>query len=207
MCVRCSGPLGEGRQRNARYCSAYCRGMAWSEARRDQKPKPTPLERFRSYLGEPTETGCIEWQGAHYGARGYGAFAIAGQTIGAHRCAWYFHYGSWPASPLLRHTCDNRTCVNPAHLLEGDHLDNARDRTERKRSATGHFAAMSKLTDEQVREIRSRYRFRKVTAKMLAAEYGVSAGTIHKIVERVTRTDPSRPSAVAIELTIQDVNP
>ena len=213
-CIRCSGPLGEGRQRNARYCSAYCRSMAWHEARHVPKPKPTPVERFRSYLGEPTATGCIEWQGALYGARQYGAFTVDGRTLGAHRCAWFFANGEWPTAPLLRHSCDNPRCVNVEHLSEGDNLDNARDRTERQRSATGHFMHSAKLTDEQVAEIRGAYRFRKVTAKMLAARYGVSAQTVHRIVEGAVRTSPSRPSKVrpiapgyvALTITIEDVS-
>ena len=40
----------------------------------------------------------------------------------------------------------------------------------------------ARLTWEQVREIRARYQFHKVTAKMLAAEYGVTSNHIEKIL-------------------------
>lgn len=44
----------------------------------------------------------------------------------------------------------------------------------------------AKLTWAIVREIRARYIFRKVTAKMLAAEYGISPTHVEKIVRRET---------------------
>lgn len=42
---------------------------------------------------------------------------------------------------------------------------------------------LTKLTDEQVREIRAKYVPHKVTARILAIEYGVTEGNIAGIVE------------------------
>jgi hypothetical protein len=55
-----------------------------------------------------------------------------------------------------------------------------------KPRASGERNQGAVLTWEQVREIRARYVFRKVTAKMLAAEYGISSDSIEKIIRRET---------------------
>lgn len=53
--------------------------------------------------------------------------------VGAHRVAFYLTHGYWPH--VARHTCDNRPCVNPAHILDGSHQDNTADMIERGRAA------------------------------------------------------------------------
>lgn len=49
---------------------------------------------------------------------------------------------------IVRHTCDNPSCVNPFHLLVGSQQDNVNDMYERKRESR-------KLTDAQILEIRN----------------------------------------------------
>lgn len=64
---------------------------------------------------------------------GYGFFHFKGRYWLAHRLAYAIHYGSDPGPLLVRHKCDNPLCCNPAHLVVGTNLDNARDRQERGR--------------------------------------------------------------------------
>ncbi|NIC05759.1 HNH endonuclease [Billgrantia bachuensis] len=61
---------------------------------------------------------------------------MEGRTIGAHRVAYCKANGLQLASIdglVVRHKCDNKSCVNPAHLEVGDHSDNIRDAIERGR--------------------------------------------------------------------------
>ena len=94
----------------------------------------TPAERFWSKVDKTPGLGngeCWEWRGSVH--RGYGATAIKGiGNQGAHRAAWFYTYGTLPVMILL-HSCDNPPCVNPAHLREGTHQDNADDKMDRGR--------------------------------------------------------------------------
>jgi hypothetical protein len=108
------------------------------------------------------------------------------------------------------HSCpgdDHRWCVNPRHLWLGTSADNAHDLIAKGRAKgpkanptvraelvykrilppeRGELYPFAKLTEEDVRSIRSRYSFRRVTAKMLAAEYGVHEDTIKLVLQRKT---------------------
>ena len=46
----------------------------------------------------------------------------------------------------------------------------------------GEASGASKLSEKEVKEIRSKYK----TLKMLASEYGVSEGTINFVIQRKT---------------------
>lgn len=51
--------------------------------------------------------------------------------IHGHRMMFQILYGPLPKELQACHHCDNRKCVNPAHMFIGTHKDNAEDR-ERK---------------------------------------------------------------------------
>jgi hypothetical protein len=88
---------------------------------------------------------------------------------------------------VVRHTCDNRLCVNPEHLVIGSQADNVQDMHERGRAsdvrATGKDHGTVKLTEQQVLDIRSRTR---ESQRELAAEFGVSQYAIYSIIARKT---------------------
>jgi hypothetical protein len=88
------------------------------------------------------DRGCHEWIAAL--SHGYGAFTVWDKAqkkhivLGAHRIAWEIENGPIPKASkyigaVIRHKCDNRSCVNPKHLLLGTHKDNVQDQIERNR--------------------------------------------------------------------------
>ncbi|PHS59692.1 MAG: HNH endonuclease [Alteromonas sp.] len=90
------------------------------------------------------------------------------------------------AGKVVRHRCDNPPCINPDHLELGTVADNNRDMADRGRSTRGSASGNSKLTSEQVAEIRSRYvaRCRINGGPALAREFGVGQQTISRIVNK-----------------------
>ena len=75
-----------------------------------------------------TET-CWLWTGTKNKA-GYGRFysSTEGRTnYLAHDFAFWLEHGRWPeirGGHGLSHTCHNRACVNPAHLIEESQSEN-----------------------------------------------------------------------------------
>ena len=75
---------------------------------------------------------------------------------------------------VVRHLCNNPTCLNPAHLRLGTHQDNLMDSV-----AAG---TTKRLTDEQVTQMISEYIPFVVTVKYLAAKYEVSPQLVHHYI-------------------------
>lgn len=127
---------------------------------------------------------CLIFQGA-LSTRGYGQFKLNGVNIGAHRASYILTKGTIPDGANVCHTCDTPDCVNPLHFFAGSAKLNNQDMKAKKRnrSPRGSECRRSKLTEENVLEIRKRYQHGE-TQKNLGFEFGVSRSAIEQITSR-----------------------
>ena len=133
------------------------------------------VARFWAKVNVSDQSECWEWMGAR--SDGYGDFKRNGESVSAHRVAFELFSGPIPDGALIRHTCDNRPCCNPFHMLTGTDADNVRDRVLRDRGAKGESNGRHILTEDEVVAILADKR----THAAVGAHYGVSKWTIQSI--------------------------
>lgn len=130
-------------------------------------------------------SGCWLWTGNKH-PRGYGTIMLARHTYRAHRYAYLITYGELPEGMEVCHRCDNPPCVNPNHLFLGTHQDNMDDMKAKGRLPyrKGAASGRAKLTEDQVRDIRSRYVHKYGCLAALSREFGVTPEAIAYVVSR-----------------------
>lgn len=126
---------------------------------------------------------CWRWVGTIVG--GYGQIRRHGKKVYAHRAAYEMKHGDLvdvrAGGPLVCHSCDNRACVNDAHLFLGSNADNMQDMIRKGRQVirdnAGDANPQSKLNAEQVCEIRADKR--RLTE--IADDYAIQPSTVSLI--------------------------
>jgi hypothetical protein len=89
---------------------------------------------------------------------------------------------------LACHSCRNRHCVNPQHLRWGDDVDNKKDMVKDGTIRNGEKNNKTKLTEQQVLEIREKYAKGNIKKVELALQYGCGKTNIGDIIKRKTWT-------------------
>jgi hypothetical protein len=168
--------------------------------------KLTPVERFWTFVDKngPMHpvlgTRCWLWTG-YCNPNGYAKFWTGVRYQGGHVFAYETFVGPVPAGEYTLHHCDVQSCVRyEGHLFTGTHQANMTDKTEKGRQAHSGRCGRTRLTVEEVREIRlalatypmwldgrslgNRAGSPPGLRKLLAERYGVSAQTIWKIGRR-----------------------
>lgn len=131
---------------------------------------------------------CWLWTGSTVNG-GYGKISeggVHGRLLLAHRVAFQIANGYEPTGMVVMHTCDNKLCVNPAHLVAGSQLDNIRDMDRKGRRVCnpvrGESHRNAKLSGPLAIEIRSR-RAAGESASRLAREFDVSIALVRAIYD------------------------
>lgn len=141
--------------------------------------------RFYRYVDLGTKDVCWNWKASTVGL-GYGRMYLKRGDFRVHRVSFYIHNGVIRDDLCVCHTCDNPLCVNPHHLWQGTYAENMTDRDEKGRTRRGERHDRSKLTADDVRDIRATYATGKVTQVKLADRFGVNNRCISSIVNRLT---------------------
>jgi len=134
------------------------------------------------YVDVQGEQDCWPWKG-YVEPSGYGRFRVAMKRWRVHRLAFKLIFGS--VSALIRHTCHNRLCCNPKHLLPGTNQDNSNDMVHAGRSCTAEKHPKAKLTKETAARIKELYKPGEVTQRELANKFGVCQRTVCKVVNGI----------------------
>jgi hypothetical protein len=130
-----------------------------------------------------TPDGCHHAIGKH-DASGYAYIWAEGKLWLAHRLAWTVRHGPIPDGLRVCHTCDTPDCCRDDHHFLGTAKENTHDMMAKGRGALGSRVGTSRLTEDQVREIR-RLHAAGHTGKEIAATFGVSHMAISRAIRGV----------------------
>jgi len=159
---------------------------------RAPRPETDPLPRFWKKVDKTGD--CWLWTGG-LDEDGYGRFWYHGRTRPAHHVLYVLLHGPLKEGWQVCHHCDVRRCVRPDHLFAGTQSDNIRDCWQKNRQSfnakpqPGSRNGNSSLTEEQVLEIRAKYKPSRAghpsttSFNALAREYGVSKFAIQYAVK------------------------
>lgn len=185
-CGKCGAKINKCPSLTGKYCSQRCYHSI-------PKKRSDPVERFWRYVRKTDDcwewTGCMKGPGRHQ----YGHMALSGyKRVTSHRFSWEIHFGPIPEGMFVCHRCDNPSCVRPDHLFLGTNSENMKDRWNKGRYAKvnvqnrGSKHGMSKLTEEQVTEIRRDYvPWKRNCVNDLAAKYGITRSGVYGVVRNI----------------------
>jgi hypothetical protein len=150
-------------------CECGCGSRATKRFARGHSAHNGPAEFWRRIPDHLPSDACWPWPGPFH-RYGYGAWGGAKvHRLMADDCG-----------PVVRHSCDNPPCCNPAHLVAGSQADNVADMVARDRESR----PAAKISPTQAEEIRTTYARGGVTQRSLAGTYGLAQSQISRIVNR-----------------------
>jgi hypothetical protein len=123
---------------------------------------------------------CWEGQGYRY-PNGYVQFYDPKiKTRYAHIIVYMYCNTDYNPKLDVRHTCGHPWCVKPNHLIQGTRKENMADARRHGTLATRERHGRSKLTEEQVQDIRG-FRSIGMTLKSIANMYGITFQQVSNI--------------------------
>lgn len=139
-------------------------------------------ERFEEKIFHSPD-GCWIWTGA-VTKRGYGHIRTNSTMTRAHRVSYFLYKGEDPGDLFVCHTCDVPLCVNPQHLFADTGKGNSEDMVRKGRSCRGEKNPSAKLTEDDVRHLRSIPKRDKVKRLLFAKQHGISPKSLSQIINR-----------------------
>ena len=137
-----------------------------------------------------TETDCWEWTRSLC-TSGYGQLTENKKYWTTHRYVYTQIHGEIPDGMIVRHTCHNRKCCNPEHLLLGTDQDNWND------SETVHRNAAAKR-----RSSWSINGIEYATSREAVAQTGISMNSVIKYtINGVFDIDAYREACIIARVT------
>jgi len=116
------------------YCSNACKGVALYGPN-------DPIEKAKWVMSKAirTESGCLEYASA-LNTTGYCRISAKGsKQYLASRFIYTHLVGPIPVGLYVCHSCDNKICIEPAHLFLGTHADNMQDMAIKGRARGGNY--------------------------------------------------------------------
>lgn len=95
------------------------------------KNKDLTITELLTLRSQQLPNGCRVWTGKK-NQLGYGQVKYLGVIQSVHRLAYEDYYDDYLGSYIVRHMCDNPSCINPLHLVKGTQLENMRDKFRNK---------------------------------------------------------------------------
>ena len=137
--------------------------------------------RGKSIEYETDNNGCWNCVSHAKEKDGYPVIQINGKQFRMNRYIYLRRHRAIPVGMVVRHKCDNRSCINPSHLEVGTVQDNVNDKMARGRQIRGEAGGNSKLTQLQVDAIRKDTRYQKD----VALQYGINQTHVSRIKNNV----------------------
>lgn len=149
--------------------------------------RKTLEERFFAKVRK-TDT-CWEWIGAKSWT-GYGHIRFNGVVRKSSRVIWQLTYGDIPKGLCVLHSCDNPSCVNPAHLRLGTQKENVLEMHSKKRAWQNKVMFCSKGHPYDEKNTWKHNKFNERRCRKCHAEYSRRFYHVKRIKERTQLISP-----------------
>ncbi len=137
-------------------------------------------QKFIAYAVAHSGDDCLQWPFAR-NSGGYGIVYWNGKSTIASKVVCDSVHGLGDGLETA-HSCGNPVCVNPSHLRPATSSENKADKKIHGTAMCGERHPRAKLTEADVREIRTSGKRQSV----LAREFGVTDKAISNILHRVS---------------------
>lgn len=163
------------------WCEAhYRRWRKHGDPLAGRTPVGEQLEFLMAALQEAKPGDCIIWP-YQRSWNGRGKVFFEGRSQGAHRVACQHMHGPPPsAEHEAAHNCGkgHLGCFSPFHMRWATSAENQADRLAHGTLCRGNTSSRSKLSEDQVREVRRLYATGQYSQRQLAEKFGVARRTI-----------------------------